>query len=81
MKSDKRENLIIISSEPLSYERADWIPAPPNTILTISDQLNLLIYPIKDEFYAERRERVAVNMTECGGGSVLSPVTHGQVWG
>ncbi|KAI3658160.1 hypothetical protein MP638_000843 [Amoeboaphelidium occidentale] len=50
---DRRENLIIVSSEPLTYERNDWISVPANSLLVINEKLNLLTYPILDDFYTE----------------------------
>lgn len=32
-KSDKRENIFMIASEPLTFEKADWMEVPTNTIV------------------------------------------------
>jgi glutamine amidotransferase len=32
-KSDKRENIFLIASEPLTFEKADWMEIPSNTII------------------------------------------------
>ena len=51
IKSDRREDVIIVSSEPLTHERDDWISVPRNTVIVITPKLNMLLYPINDEFY------------------------------
>ena len=43
---------IIVASEPLTFERGDWVTVPTNSMLTIRKQ-NVLIHPIIDEFYGE----------------------------
>lgn len=50
-KSDKRENIIMIASEPLTFERADWMEIRTNHMVVITPRMNLLQLPIKDEFY------------------------------
>ncbi|TFK30310.1 glucosamine 6-phosphate synthetase [Coprinopsis marcescibilis] len=50
-KSDKRENIIMIASEPLTFERADWMEIRTNHMAIITPKMNLLQIPIKDEFY------------------------------
>lgn len=39
---------IIVASEPLTFERGDWVTVPRNSILTIRKQ-NVLIHPIGDD--------------------------------
>ncbi|CAE6449711.1 unnamed protein product [Rhizoctonia solani] len=50
-KSDKRENIFLIASEPLTFEKADWMEIPSNTIIVITPKMNILQIPIIDEFY------------------------------
>jgi len=50
-KSDKRENIILIASEPLTFEQADWMEIPTNTLIVITPKMNLLQVPIVDEFF------------------------------
>ncbi|KAK0436650.1 N-terminal nucleophile aminohydrolase [Desarmillaria tabescens] len=50
-KADKRENIIMIASEPLTFERADWMEIKTNTMVVITPKMNLLQIPIIDQFY------------------------------
>ncbi|KAG6912001.1 hypothetical protein DXG01_000249 [Tephrocybe rancida] len=50
-KADKRENIIMIASEPLTFERADWMEIKTNNMVIITPKMNLLQIPIIDEFY------------------------------
>ncbi|KAJ6621695.1 nucleophile aminohydrolase [Mycena sp. CBHHK59/15] len=51
-KADKRENIIMIASEPLTFERADWMEIKTNTLVVISPKMNLLMIPIRDKYSA-----------------------------
>ncbi|KAG8934491.1 hypothetical protein FRC03_007143 [Tulasnella sp. 419] len=50
-KCDKRENIIMIASEPLTFEQADWMEIPTNTMIVVTPKMNLLQIPIIDEFH------------------------------
>lgn len=50
-KRDKRENIIMIASEPLTFEKADWLEIRTNTMVVITPKMNLLQIPIVDEFH------------------------------
>jgi len=50
-KADKRENIIMIASEPLTFERADWMEIKTNNMVVITPKMNLLQIPIVDKFY------------------------------
>ncbi|KAE9392779.1 N-terminal nucleophile aminohydrolase [Gymnopus androsaceus JB14] len=50
-KSDKRENTIMIASEPLTFERADWMEIKTNNMVVVTPKMNLLQIPIVDKFY------------------------------
>ncbi|SCZ87344.1 BZ3500_MvSof-1268-A1-R1_Chr2-2g04810 [Microbotryum saponariae] len=50
-KADKRERIILIASEPLTFERADWVEIPSQSLIVITPQNNLLKYPIVDQFF------------------------------
>jgi len=50
-KADKRENIIMIASEPLTFERSDWMEVKTNTMVVITPKMNLLQIPIIDEFW------------------------------
>lgn len=49
-RRDKASDVVLVASEPLTFERHNWLAVPTNTILTISDQ-TVFVQPIKDEFY------------------------------
>ncbi|KAF9426136.1 hypothetical protein BGZ94_006921 [Podila epigama] len=51
VKADKREDIVIIASEPLTFEKADWLTIPSNTVVVITSKMNVLMYPIMDEYY------------------------------
>jgi len=51
-KSDKRENIILVASEPLTFEKADWMEIKTNTLIVITPKMNILQIPIIDEFSA-----------------------------
>ncbi|KAJ9054578.1 glutamine amidotransferase subunit [Entomophthora muscae] len=46
VKADKREHMVVIASEPLTFEEADWLPIPNNHLVVITPKLNVLRYPI-----------------------------------
>lgn len=50
-KADKRENIIMIASEPLTFEKADWMEIKTNNMVVITPKMNLLQIPIVDKFY------------------------------
>ncbi|KAK9379206.1 nucleophile aminohydrolase [Kockiozyma suomiensis] len=49
-RRDRRQDVILVASEPLTFERSDWVTIPTNTVLTINNQ-TVLLHPIIDEFY------------------------------
>ncbi|KAJ7706229.1 N-terminal nucleophile aminohydrolase [Mycena rosella] len=51
-KADKRENIIMVASEPLTFERADWMEIKTNTLVIITPRFNLLQIPIVDKYSA-----------------------------
>jgi len=50
-KADKRENIIMIASEPLTFEKADWMEIKTNSLIVITPKMNVLQIPIIDEFH------------------------------
>lgn len=50
-KTDKRENIIMIASEPLTFEKADWMEIKTNHMAIITPRMNLLQMPIVDKYY------------------------------
>lgn len=79
-RADKRENIVMIASEPLTFERSDWMEVKTNTMLVVTPKMNILQIPIKDEYWVEkgqvedgkRSKDYAINMGF--GASSLSPV-------
>lgn len=51
-RRDRGQNIIMVASEPLTFERNDWISIPTNTILTIKGQ-TIMLHPLLDEYYQE----------------------------
>lgn len=47
---NRSQDVIMVASEPLTFERGDWITVPTNSLLTIKRQ-TVLIHPIVDEYY------------------------------
>ncbi|ANZ74086.1 BA75_00656T0 [Komagataella pastoris] len=47
---DRSQNIIMIASEPLTFERGDWITVPTNSTLSVKGQ-TVLLHPIVDEYY------------------------------
>ena len=52
-RADKRENIVMIASEPLTFERSDWMEVKTNTMLVVTPKMNILQIPIRDEFWVE----------------------------
>ncbi|KAG0293941.1 hypothetical protein BGZ98_001969 [Dissophora globulifera] len=51
IKEARREDIVLIASEPLTFEEADWREVPRNSIVVVTSRMNVLTYPIIDEFY------------------------------
>lgn len=49
-RRDKASDVVLVASEPLTFERHNWLSVPTNTIVTICDQ-TVFVKPIKDEFW------------------------------
>ncbi|KAI8578163.1 hypothetical protein K450DRAFT_266181 [Umbelopsis ramanniana AG] len=56
VKADRREDMVVVASEPLTFEKADWLTIPTNTILVITPKLSVLLSPIKDNNNMRRQE-------------------------
>lgn len=50
-RRDKGSDIVLVASEPLTFERDNWVTVPTNSTLTISKQ-TVMIHPIMDEFYS-----------------------------
>jgi predicted glutamine amidotransferase len=62
-KMDKREDIIMIASEPLTFEKADWMEIKTNTMIVVTPKMNVLQIPIKDEFYVAPSEQASHKRT------------------
>ncbi|KAJ4306354.1 glutamine amidotransferase subunit [Collariella sp. IMI 366227] len=49
-RSDKPADVVLVASEPLTFERANWVNVPTNSILTIHNQ-TVMVHPIMDQYY------------------------------
>lgn len=54
VKADRRQKIVVVASEPLTFEKADWMEIESNTILCITPNMNVLQYPIIDEYHIPR---------------------------
>ncbi|KAL5120008.1 glutamine amidotransferase subunit [Pleosporales sp. CAS-2024a] len=50
-RRDKGSDIVLVASEPLTFERDNWVTVPTNSTLTISKQ-TVMIHPIIDQFYS-----------------------------
>lgn len=50
-KCDKREKIVLIASEPLTFEKVDWLEVPCQTLIVVTPKMNVLQFPIVDEFF------------------------------
>jgi glutamine amidotransferase len=75
-KADKRESIIMIASEPLTFERNEWMEVKTNTMVVITPkvskeqymshsvliaQMNLLQIPIIDEYWVPPQDPASHN--------------------
>ncbi|KAF1345802.1 nucleophile aminohydrolase [Delphinella strobiligena] len=49
-RRDRGADIVLVASEPLTFERDNWVTVPTNSTVTIHNQ-TVLIHPIIDEFY------------------------------
>ncbi|KAI4089443.1 MAG: hypothetical protein L6R37_008037 [Teloschistes peruensis] len=49
-RKDRGADIVLVASEPLTFERDDWVIVPTNSTLTIHKQA-VMIHPIIDEYY------------------------------
>lgn len=75
-RRDKGADIVLVASEPLTFERDNWVTVPTNSVVTIHNQ-NVLIHPILDEHYnfeatLVRSDRFAADKGQsiAGGSSV-----------
>jgi glutamine amidotransferase len=55
-RGDKASDVVLVASEPLTFERHNWLAVPTNTIVTISRQ-TVFVEPIMDEYFDEDPSR------------------------
>ncbi|KAI0695169.1 nucleophile aminohydrolase [Cytidiella melzeri] len=74
-KTDKRENIIMIASEPLTFEKADWMEIRTNHMVVITPKMNLLQIPIIDKYFVPPSDPAALNRGTdfAAGKGLLSP--------
>ncbi|KAI0123017.1 nucleophile aminohydrolase [Xylariales sp. AK1849] len=48
-RRDKGADIVLVASEPLTFERENWVNVPTNSILTIHHQ-SVMVHPIEDDF-------------------------------
>ncbi|KAF9134584.1 hypothetical protein BGW39_006524 [Mortierella sp. 14UC] len=51
VKDNRRQDMVVIASEPLTFEKADWLTIPTNSVMVVTRRMNVLIYPIIDEYH------------------------------
>jgi hypothetical protein len=51
VKDNRRQDMVLIASEPLTFEKADWLTIPTNSIMVVTCKMNVLIYPVVDEYH------------------------------
>ncbi|KAI9678681.1 MAG: hypothetical protein M1817_005738 [Caeruleum heppii] len=49
-RRDKGADIVLVASEPLTFERDNWVTVPTNSVLTIFKQ-SIMIHPILDQYY------------------------------
>lgn len=70
---DRSQDVIMIASEPLTFERNDWMSVPTNTIILVSKSGSVLMYPIMDEFYGNDDRSTALAWSKGLIGGVPRP--------
>lgn len=78
-RRDKGADIVLVASEPLTFERDNWVTVPTNSVLTIHNQ-NVLIHPILDEFYnytpnIVRSDRFAADKGQTTGDGIQEAMT------
>ena len=49
-RRDRGADIVLVASEPLTFERDNWVTVPTNSTITIHKQ-TVMIHPIVDEYY------------------------------
>ncbi|KAH8733715.1 nucleophile aminohydrolase [Ilyonectria robusta] len=49
-RKDKGADIVLVASEPLTFERENWVNVPTNSVLTIHKQ-TVMVHPIVDKYF------------------------------
>ena len=79
-RRDKASDVVLVASEPLTFERHNWLPVQSNTIVSIANQ-TVFVDPIKDEYFTpdysiERSSEFALTkglISKAPGGGPTTP--------
>lgn len=72
-RRDKGSDIVLVASEPLTFERDNWVTVPTNSTLTISKQ-TVMIHPIIDNFYnANPAHERSAGFAQAKGQTVTGP--------
>ncbi|PSN65680.1 glutamine amidotransferase [Corynespora cassiicola Philippines] len=75
-RRDKGSDIVLVASEPLTFERDNWVTVPTNSTLTIHKQ-TVLIHPIIDEFYSSDPAHArSTGFARARGQTVTGPDKH-----
>ncbi|CCL99030.1 uncharacterized protein FIBRA_01039 [Fibroporia radiculosa] len=61
ISSRHEEAASLIASEPLTFEKADWMEIKTNHMVVITPKMNLLQFPIVDKYYVPPSDPAALN--------------------
>jgi glutamine amidotransferase len=84
-RRDKASDVVLVASEPLTFERHNWLSVPTNTIVTISKQ-TVYVRPVKDQYFdpdpsTERSTGFARSkglVSKAPGGATIAPTPLGS---
>ncbi|KAI9219300.1 nucleophile aminohydrolase [Blastocladiella britannica] len=57
VREGKREEIVVVSSEPLTFNKSDWCKVPDNTCIVVTPRSNVLLFPIEDQFWNPKTVR------------------------
>jgi glutamine amidotransferase len=82
-RRDKGADIVLVASEPLTFERDNWVTVPTNSVLTIHNQ-NVLIHPILDEYYTasanfKRSDQFAAARGQAAGDGMAEKSTSAAI--
>ncbi|KAK5118943.1 hypothetical protein LTR62_000154 [Meristemomyces frigidus] len=76
-RRDKGADIVLVASEPLTFERDNWVTVPTNSVLTIHNQ-TVLIHPILDEYYNPSPSFVRSSRFAAGEGQIIGDGVVGE---